>query len=294
LADTYGLTKWQLRMVAKGLGMRPDLLALAAAAHVDDKSTLDKVADDAKEAAGSSAGANAGTALHSFTEAVDRGEDVAIPDPWAGDIAAYRKVLETSGVITRPEWIERITVVPQYNVAGTFDRILTLPDGRQVIGDVKTGKDLSYSWGEIAIQLALYANATYMWRGTTWEPMPDVDKTQAVVIWLPVGRSQCTLWTVDIAAGWRMAQVAHDVRAWRSRRDLATHLASAEAHAVAHLAGQALAGAVGRAGSVDELVQLWAKADAAGTWTPELTAAAADRKRALTASASNPTQGGAQ
>lgn len=304
LADTYGLTQWQMRMVAKGLGMRPDLLALAAAAHVDDKATLNRVANDAKEAAGSSAGANAGTALHSFTEAVDRGEDPQVPDPWAGDIAAYRRTLEASGVTTRPEWIERITVVPEYGVAGTFDRILILPDGRQVIGDVKTGKDLSYSWSEIAIQLALYAHATHMWGGQAWESMPIVDPNEAVVIWLPVGRGECTLWTVDIAAGWEMAAVAHRVRAWRSRKDLAamqsgtvSPAASTQLlmeHAV-NGAAQRLERAVRAAASVDDLVALWAKADADGTWTPALTALAADRKRALaTAGASNPTQEVAQ
>ena len=296
LADTFGLTKWQMRMVAKGLAMRQDLLALAAAAHVDDKQTLDKVAEDAKEAAGSSAGANSGTALHSFTEALDRGEAVAIPAPWDSDISAYDKTLEEHGITRHPEWVERITVVPEFGVAGTFDRIVTLADGRRVIGDVKTGKDLTYSWPEIAIQLALYANASHMWAGDHWEPMPVHDPNEAVVFWLPVGKADCQLFTVDTAAGWEMAGVAYNVRQWRARKDLATAWPATQTQrrrAVADKLGrldeQAIARLIARAGSVDELVQLWAKYDADGTWTPAHTAAAADRKRALTTvSASNP------
>lgn len=296
IADTFGLTKWQMRMVAKGLGMRPDLLALAAAAHVDDKQTLDRVAGDAKEAAGSSAGANAGTALHSFTEAVDRGEEPAVPPPWDADVAAYRDTLDAHGITRHPEWVERITVCPQYGVAGTFDRIVTLDGGRRVIGDVKTGRDLSYSWPEISIQLALYANATHMWAVDHWEPMPVLDPNEAVVFWLPVGKGDCQLFTVDTAAGWEMAEVAYQVRQWRARRDLATIWPATTGQArkaikdkFERLTEQGLLRLVTSASTVDELVQLWAKHDADGTWTPALTAAAAVRKKALV-EGTNPTQ----
>jgi hypothetical protein len=284
LADTYGLTQWQLRMVAKGLGMRPDLLALAAAAHVDDKETLNRVANDAKEAAGSSAGANSGTALHSFTEAVDRGEDPQVPQPWAGDIDAYRQAMTEHRVTVHPEWIERIVVVPRFGVAGTFDRILTLADGRRVIGDVKTGKDLSYSWSEIAIQLALYANASHMWNGTGWDKLPILDPNEAVVMWLPVGQKRCELHLVDTASGWEQAKVAHGVRQWRARKNLA-HRMLAPAEVTARLDRPArvndVKAQIAAALSVDELTQIWAEADAAGQWTTTLTAAAAARKKGL-------------
>lgn len=293
LADTYGLTRWQMRMVAKGLGMRSDLLALAAAAHVDDKATLDRVANDAKEAAGSSAGANSGTALHSFSEAVDRGEDVQVPDPWGADIAAYVATMEEHRITRHPEWIERITICPRFGVAGTFDRILTLADGRRVIGDVKTGKDLSYSWGEIAVQLALYANATHMWGGDGWEPMPTVDPTEAIVMWLPVGQARCELHTVNIVDGWQMAEVAHGVRAWRARRNLAQPVPAPSAvteKLLKHSTRNVFKGRLQRATSVDELTKIWAEADAAGLWTSDLTATAATRKKALLEGAPNPTQ----
>lgn len=295
IADTYGLTKWQMRMVAKGLGMRTDLLALAAAAHVDDKQTLDRVAEDAKEAAGSSAGANSGTALHAFTEAFDRGETPSVPPPWDADVTAYRETLAAHGVQTHPEWVERITVCPQYGVAGTFDRIVTLAGGRRVIGDVKTGKDLSYAWPEIAIQLALYANATHVWNVDHWDPMPVLDPNEAVVFWLPVGKAECQLFTVDTAAGWEMTAIAYQVRQWRARRDLATIWPATKAQArkavddkLSRMSDQSLKRLVANASTVEDLVRLWTNADAAGTWTPELTALAAARKAALAPAAAAP------
>lgn len=293
LADTYGLTQWQMRMVAKGLGMRQDLLALAAAAHVDDKETLNRVANDAKEAAGSSAGANSGTALHSFTEAVDRGEDPQVPDPWRADIEAYKATIAEHRLTIHPEWIERITVVPQFGVAGTFDRIITLPGGRRVIADVKTGKDLSYSWCEIAVQLALYANASHMWAGDGWVKLPVLDPTEAVVIWLPVGQARCELHTVDTAAGWEMAAVAYGVRQWRARRNLSKKL-PAPADVIARLKRPLEAADLRRqvegAATVAELTDIWAEASSAGHWTDALTAAAAARKKALVEGAANLTQ----
>src|SRR5690606_737787 len=148
-------------------------------------------------------------------------EDVTVPAPWDADVAAYRKTLAEHGVKTHAEYVERIVVWPQYNVAGTLDRIVTLPDERRVIGDVKTGKDLSYSWPEIAIQLALYANATHMWEHGEWRPMPVLDPSEAIVMWLPAGQARCELFTVNIVAGWEMVDVAHRVRQWRARKDLA-------------------------------------------------------------------------
>ena len=92
-----------------------------------------------------------------------------------------------------------------------------------MVGDVKSGTDLTRSWTEIAIQLALYAHAD-----TTYDPisgqhhqMLAVDQEKALVIHLPAGEGRCTLYLVDIAAGWEMAQLCGVVREWRGRRDLA-------------------------------------------------------------------------
>lgn len=224
-SDTFGLTKWELRMTALGLAKRPDLLAqVAGVVDPDDpdaKKLLNTVATQAKEAAGSSVRANLGTALHTMTEHIDAGRDFTIPDAHAADLAAYQQA--TAGLTIDPAHIERIVTVPRYQVAGTFDRLVTLPDGRLVVADLKTGRSLAGT-AEYAIQLALYANAATLWDAATGQhtAMPEVDKAQALIIWLPAGEARCELHLLDIAAGWDMAQTCETVRIWRKRRDLST------------------------------------------------------------------------
>lgn len=228
VADTFGLTKWQVRMAALGLAQRSDLLLAVAAVgdpeSKDGKRQLDKLAEAAKEHAGSSVRATLGTALHSLTEAYDAGREPAvIPAPYDDDLAAYVLAICDAELRIDPAHIERVVCIPELGVAGTFDRLITLPDGRRVVADLKTGRDLSYSWTEISIQLALYAHASTIYDVTAGkhEPMPTVDQDQALVMHLPVGEKRCDLYMVDIAAGWEMASVCGTVRDWRKRKNLA-------------------------------------------------------------------------
>lgn len=238
VAETFNLAKWQTRMAAVGLAKRADLLARVAAVadpnSDDGKRELNKLVEQAQEIAGASQGANSGTALHAFTEAHDAGRDtVVIPAPYDADVAAYTAKMRAAHAKIHPRHIERIVIVPELGVAGTFDRIASIehppynPVSRApMIGDLKTGKDLAYSWTEIAIQLALYAHASHIFDTATGqlEPMPEVDQEQALVMHLPVGRARCDLYLVNIVDGWKMAQVCHEVREWRKRKDLAQHL----------------------------------------------------------------------
>jgi hypothetical protein len=291
LADTFALSQWGERMTAKGIGLRPDLYALACSAGVEDKDTLNKVAAQAKDAASAAAGANLGTALHSFTESLDRGEQPVVPEPWAADVEAYRAAMAASGMVTVPTLIERIVVIPQYRVAGCFDRILQTTQAqisarRHLIGDLKTAKRVDYSWNEIAIQLALYAHGAAIWNAVTgqYEPMPAVDQNTAIVMHVPVGKGRCDLYEVDIAAGWAVAGTCQAVRTWRGRRDLAQPFGT---DALAPLRRAAttndLTARISEAASVADLEALWVEAAAAGTWTTAATAAAKARKEKLLA-----------
>lgn len=314
ISDTFGLTKWELRMAVKGVAMRSDLYALAASTPVEDKAKLDRIAADAKEAAAASSGANLGTALHGFTERLDAGEHVDVPQPWLDDVRAYHGALAAASVRILPHLIERIVVVPELKVAGTLDRIVNMgrDDQPARIADVKTGKDLAFAWLEIAIQLALYAHATAMWNDTAqaYEPMPDVDKERALVMHLPAGQARCDLYTVDIAAGWEAAQVCQQVRQWRNRKQLADPFrgdplpslrrgitsgddprpTGMERHS--DLSEQKadrdwLNSRIDNAATVDRLTIIWAEADAAGYWTPAHTERAAARKRQLTSTSTS-------
>ena len=273
VSDTFGLMQWSNRMVAKGVAMRQDLYALASATDVNDKRTMDKLCEDAKSAAGATAAASLGTALHSFTEAVDRGEDPEVPLQWKKDIEAYRR-LKAEFALEIPAWaIERIITVEKYGIAGTFDRIIkitkkieigdwTLNPGDWVVGDVKTGKDLRYGFNEIAIQLALYANADAIWNGDEgeYEEMPDVRKDVALVIHLPVGKGEATLYALDTEAGWQGAELCAKVREWRKLRGIATEAKSSSSWE----------NRIESATSREDLSAIWREASAAGEWTSEL------------------------
>ncbi len=213
LDDTSNLEKWACRMTALGLAERADLRALVAS-HRDDKAALNRVVDQAKEAARSGAGANTGTALHRFAELVDAGMDVDLGE-WADDIAAYRRTLDDAGVRILPEMMERIIRVPGLQVAGTFDRLVEV-GGRRYIADIKTG---SIEWAHLAIaaQLACYAHGEVWDGGDGYESLGEVDQTRGLIIHLPAGKAECSLHWADLSAGWEAAQLCATVRGWRAR-----------------------------------------------------------------------------
>lgn len=257
LSDQTALDKWKRRMVLTGVARRPELLGMVAAS-VGDKWALDQVAEDAMTAAGAGDRATLGTDLHAITEKLDAGETVDVPEEHLGDVASYLATLDTFGIERPPHLIERIVVNPAVEVAGTFDRVVVLtkpltasfPDrdpvtfapGTRMVGDLKTGANLSYGWGEIAQQLAIYAWAPVMAKTRVaerdrwgryilpdldahpeeFEEMPDdIDLAYALVIHLPVGERRCALYFIDITAGWEAARMAHQVRTWRGRKNLA-------------------------------------------------------------------------
>lgn len=306
ISDTYALGQWMLRMAVKGVATRPDLYALAASTPIDDKDALNRIAEDAKEAAAAKAGANLGTALHSFTEQLDRGQSPVVPEPWARDVAAYKVMLSTHGIRIDPALIERKVVVPDIAIAGTLDRIIHIT-GRQAIGDLKTGQSLDFGWLEIAVQLAIYSRATHIWDPVTrtFAPMPAVDQDTAYVFHLPVGKATATLYEVDIAAGWEATRLCGQVRDWRKRKDLARAIPAPSSTAVTSTApaskapvkaaakkataakrGSAATGSgslglhalINKAATVAELEALWAEADAVGAWRDAHTEAARKRK----------------
>jgi hypothetical protein len=224
LADRYGLEQWAKRNVVLGIGARSDLYAQAASCTVDDKDQLTLIVNQAEEAAASKAKANLGTALHRFTERIDAGESIDVPDPWRADVDAYTATMAAHGIVIVPGWIERILVVPEIDAAGMCDRLCNALWPLPRIGDLKTGADvIRYGMTEIALQEAIYAHASHWYDPTTGElhPMPRIDQDKALVMHLPVGKATCTLYEVDIRAGWEAVQLAVDVRKWRQRKDLA-------------------------------------------------------------------------
>lgn len=316
ISDTFTLSQWSQRMVAKGLALRGDLVSLAYTLDVkDDRDTLNKIVEDAKSAAGNKVAANMGTALHSFTQAIDEdptaGLEYLVPESHRADVTAYRTALDEAGVRVLPYMIERVTAVPEFEVAGTMDRGLDLThcrldlgeingrpvdlaDGQVVIGDLKTGRDLQYGWNEISIQLAIYAmgaKACGLWnlRRNVWDPPVAVRQDFALVIHLPVGSGKATIYKVELEPARRAMELCRDVRAWRKYRVLAEPLALVEysadeirhmdeyAEETSRLVGPTWLERFQGAASRGELSDLFSQAVDAGVWSDALERAGSER-----------------
>jgi hypothetical protein len=299
LDDEFHLTQWKRRMVLSGAALRPGLLAsvpeltreLERAA--DDwraakaiKAELDGLCDEAAEAAGAGEGAKLGTLLHTITEYADAGRMSEIfdlvPNELVADLRAYTTTMDDVGLGRPPEYIERIVVNSRVDSAGTFDRLLQMPDGHLVVGDLKTQKSVTFGWLSIAIQLAEYAQADAMYDDATGElvPLPaELDKSVGIVMHLPVGQATCTLYELDLEAGWAAAQAAHEVRQWRSRSKALgrPYVERSEP------AGDRVLALIRSAGHPTALEALWRDFKARGEWTATHTQAAAARKAQLIA-----------
>lgn len=220
LDDLNGLMLWKQRVTALGLARRPELLdrVAAIAANHDDpvaeaKTDLNKVCREAMEAGGGSRAANTGTALHEFTEALDRGRKVA-PSRWDARLAEYKAATAHLTMLD----VETFVVCDPLQVAGTFDRLVRLPDGRVVVADLKTGStDPDYPL-KAAVQIAAYAH------GERYDPdtgkrtplHPDLDDTRGLLIHLPATGTGCHLYDLNLVEGWTAAQCAVQVKRIRT------------------------------------------------------------------------------
>lgn len=267
LDDTAGLDKWKLRNVVLGLHEQPELLddidLFAPPREVTR--TLNDVATKAQNAAGASEAAEKGTAIHAWTEAVERdGCDVAdVPAEFKPFVTSYLETLERAGIESVPELVERIVWHEGTGWVGTFDRIYRLADGTQVIGDIKTSKDLRFGYLGFAMQLAVYAGADAMLKtdGSGWEPMPPVSNILGVIAHLPSNRpGHCELVTLDLEAGRHAIELAERVR--RVRSEAAKVIPGK--HELPTIEEQVKA-----AGSAEDLAALYERH--AKAWTPELT-----------------------
>lgn len=311
LADTYGLSQWKTRMALKGVSLRPDLYAQIAAANIEDSAKLNNLAEKAQEAAGSSKGAGLGTALHAFTERVDLGQTTPadVPAPWDRDVQAYVTVVEEYGFDFPVEFIEVVLVNETHELGGTADRIalltkdimvrfgdevIILPAGTWVIVDVKTGRDLSYSMGDISIQLGEYAtsDAAYDYDKEEFFPIPVMDKRVGFVIHVAAGSGKATVVPVDLRAGIEAATHAKFTREWRKRKNLAgkadvcfNSVEDIDENGQEFIPdGQAvgqlrLLVAIEKADSASALNELWRENK--HVWDRELSSAAAARKEEL-------------
>lgn len=234
--DSYALRVWREHRLTFGLGQRPGLVALAASLTLEpeDGADLNNVIGRAMDAAGANEGADMGTALHTFTARLDRGELVKehVPEPYWADLNAYWTTMALRGVERPVEYIERTTCVTQYNggIVGTFDRLVRTAGrlcewcdpGTLHVADLKTGqKELEYGQLKAAMQLHCYALGadTRLWDTEYGWTMPgghhEVCQHVGLLICLPVGSASCTLHRVDLETGRTGALLADQIHTFR-------------------------------------------------------------------------------
>lgn len=299
LEDKYHLRQYDMRMVAAGLGQRPDLHLRAASLGLEPldaaqkkhwKKDMDEVTKAAKEAGQASAKATVGSSLHTYTERMDRGETLGhVPDFYRKHLATWQQV--TAGIEWR--YVEQPTVNDELRVAGTPDRIGVL-DGsdRLVIADTKSG-NTQFGLLKMAMQLAIYARSQ-LYNVLTGErtPLDNVDLDRGLILPLSAETGDCEPFWVNLDLGWKAVQCALQVRSWRSidnRRQLTEpyqppppQLTLVPDQPTTDV-GAALVHAIRAASTPDELVHLWHLAHQRGRdeWTEAHTQLAAARKAEL-------------
>lgn len=232
LDDSQGLVDWAAAQALLGASRRPDYVMAAAACTSwdQDKDTLRELVAKAKDAAGEDA-ALIGTALHSFTERIDRGEPVGhVPEPYRPHLARYEQIIAPLTFTHH----EVRTVNDQLQVAGTPDRFgycsLPDPDGvvdkRRVI-DTKSGRLDDYRVPKISAQLAIYSHSALYDPATgARTPLPDLCTRWGLIVHLPAKATAAELeagagglYWVNLDHGWAGAEeLAGRVRAWRKVR----------------------------------------------------------------------------
>lgn len=222
LEDKYNLSRWQQRMVAKGLALRPDLYLAASATPLENKFKLNTIAEQAMEAAGAHTKANIGTELHSLTELVDRGEELpeTLPSEHRASLDAYAELACRFEMTA----IERFMVCDELQAAGTPDRL-----GRSLFDhapevqvlDLKTSGSANYL-SKYACQLAIYAHSQFYDPESGQRTPVLLDEHTGWIFHVPQGEGTAQLFKVDLKQGWEAALLAADVRKYQKKKGLVT------------------------------------------------------------------------
>lgn len=224
LDESFNLGKWKQRMTALGVAARPDLLALAARLGAEDKDQLDELCEAAMQASGANDARDLGTALHAFTEAIDRGETVNPPPELAADLVAYRRVMAELSLESLEQ--ELFVCNDLLQAAGTLDKLVRLPNGQVAVADQKSGRDAARYAHNAAIQIAIYAHSRRinLETGQRSPLHPDLNTDIGLLIHTPAKQGRASIHRLDLKQAWSWAQMCVEVRAWRKSKPAALAL----------------------------------------------------------------------
>jgi cytochrome c5 len=221
ITDTYNLELWARRNMVYGMAKDPSLvartLAIGGTPHEWDQPTkqqVNKICEAAATIAQASRSADIGTAVHHMIEQVNHGHDID-GGPYQDDLDAYQQTIRAAGWTINPDHCETKLVCPELLLAGTCDMIIEVA-GRHHVADLKTGGTVEYSALDYAAQLAGYANSKrYDPVTDQFLPTPNIDTTIGYIVHLPAGQATCTIYEVDLIAGYEAVVVANRVREMR-------------------------------------------------------------------------------
>lgn len=223
-ADQKALMDWREGKVMLGLRAREDLYMEFSAtnfeAMTDDerKAALKEFAEKSGNAAQADEGSTRGTAHHLMVGAHHEHGARIGTKAMQQRLIAYERLLEEKKLEAVPGLQERVVVWFKGDVAGKFDNVYVCQrTGCLLIGDLKA-QEKFYSMQEAEIQLAVYAHADALWNREKrkWEPMPRVRKDVGVIVHMDKNSTNVELKRVNIARGWRNAQLALEIVRQRS------------------------------------------------------------------------------
>jgi hypothetical protein len=279
LEDTFNLRRYDKRMIARGLALRGDLV-LKAQAGIGSDDEIDQVCTAAAEAAGASAKATTGTAIHSFTDQIESGQPRPIMTPDAErDVDAYLWAVSSRGLVPAeievPIVIDGVRPTPTARgVSGRFDRIYQMPEPCPTCGsltrvaDLKTGR-IDYGESKMSMQLAAYASGKRYDPATGERTELGVCQCVGWIIHLPVGSGKASFHAVNLEAGRNGLSVALSVWQWRSRDGM---MLEDEAPQVQPRTEADIYNLIKISAGRDDIAQLYEHFTASGEWTAHHTA----------------------
>jgi len=197
LDDGYGLGLWRARQTLIGAEHSSEGREIARELIASKAGMRDRIAR-LVELSGGNEAKRRGTDRHRTVASVMSGHlSLAdAPEPMAAEIGAVCAALDNLGDCQR---VETEIVSWPLRAAGTADYVLTDPDGRTVVVDLKTGNTKAYhSW---PAQLAVYGSGTYYdGSGPVSETTPRL-----VILWAPQNGKPLKVLEYDYLAAYRVA-----------------------------------------------------------------------------------------
>jgi len=205
----YGMLDHDLRARLVAIGEPPSGWSKDHAREVDD------VVATAQHRAGAFDARDLGTYIHSLVERINLGKHVD-GGQYEADLEAYRQIVAELGWVIEPQYVECKLACDALRGAGTADVLPFVPSiHMRCIADLKTGTSVEFGVEKHACQLAGYANSD-LYDPTDDSRTPlDVSTEVGYLIHLPAGQGRCSIYEVDLVAGFKAARLANTVTAVR-------------------------------------------------------------------------------